>query len=80
VPVEKDQVRPDHAVRVLVDPEQPLDRRPGSALRDRIELANLEGRPGFFPCTGWCMLLSSSLFRGWLPNSAPFLDFSHLRS
>jgi len=59
---------------------EPAHGGAGSALRNRIQLADIERGCGLFGCTGWCVLPSTSPLHGWLPNSAPFLDFSHLRS
>ena len=80
VPIEKDQVRSNAVVGVFVDSKEALNGGPSSAFRDGVQLPNLEGGARLLLCTGWCMLPSPSLFGGWPPNSAPFLDFSHLRS
>lgn len=80
--VEKDQVRPHDAIRLLVDPIEAANRGSGAAFRDRVELANLVRRGGcssgrLFSCIGWCAFLQSPPVTAWLPNSAPFLDFTH---
>ena len=80
VPVEEDQVRSHAIVGVFVDSKEPLNGGPSSAFGDGVQFSNLEGCLGRLFCTGWCMLSTSNLFGGGLPNSAPFLDFSHLRS
>ena len=80
VAVEKDQMRSHAVVGMLVDSKESLDGGSTSAFGDRVQLANLERHPGFLRCTGWCMLFSSGLLGTGLPNWAPFLDFTHLRS
>jgi hypothetical protein len=80
VPIEKDQVRSHAILGVFVDSEQPLHGGPSSAFCHRIELSNFEGGLHRLRCTGWCMPFSPGPLRGGLPNSAPFLDFTHLRS
>jgi len=80
MPVEKDQVRSHLPVQVFVDSKKPSNGGPGSALGYWVQFPNLEDRDGLFSRTGWCMLPAPGLLRSGPPNSAPFLDFSHLRS
>jgi len=80
MPVEKDHVRPHCTVHMFVDAKQPSNGCPGAALRHGIQFPHFESRHDLLSCTGWCMLFPPRLLRSGLPNSAPFLDFAHLRS